>query len=38
MRDVNRETITAAFAAYATKAPGARTCEVLESLARHLHA
>jgi protocatechuate 3,4-dioxygenase beta subunit len=38
MRDVNRHTITDAFAAYAAKAEDARTREVLESLARHLHA
>jgi hydroxyquinol 1,2-dioxygenase len=38
MRDVNRDTITEAFSAYAAKAPDARTRAVLESLARHLHA
>lgn len=38
MRDVTPETLTGAFAAYATNAPDARTRDVLCALARHMHA
>ncbi len=37
MRDVNPETLTGAFAAYAAQAPDARVKEVLCALARHMH-
>ena len=38
MRNVTPETITKAFAAYATEASNPRAREVLNSLAKHLHA